>query len=187
MLLILTALGLILSGTAAAQGRQETVTVSGTIVDEDGQPAVGATVQIEGRAGIGAVADSKGYFRIAAPSGSVLKVSYIGYAEQTKTVDRNLVDWYVQLVPNSNYLEDAVVVGYGVQKKESIVGSISSVSADQLSDTGTQSITSALSGKVSGLLTTTTSGRPGGPTTLMIRGVSSFQGSNVPLVMVDGV
>ena len=188
--MVQTVIGLGLCWTADAQGRQDsakTVTVSGTVVDDAGIPAVGASVLVLGRTGMGTVADEKGYFKLAVPLGATLQVSYIGYVEQTRTVDRNLLDWYVQLEPDTNYLEDAVVVGYGVQKKESVVGSISSVSADQLSNTGTQSIMSALSGKVPGLLTTTSSGRPGGPTTLMLRGVSTFQGSNEPLVMVDGV
>lgn len=190
LLLVMTAVCLVFSGKAKAQDSQtsaKTITVSGTIVDEDGLPAIGASVVVVGRTGIGTVADAKGYFSLSVPVGSVLQVSYIGYADQTRTVNRNVVDWYVQLVPDSTYLDDAVVVGYGVQKKESIVGSISSVSADQLNNTGTQSLVSSLSGKVSGLLTTTTSGRPGGSTSLLIRGLSSFQGTNEPLVMVDGV
>lgn len=190
LLVLLTALSIAWCVTLDAQSRQETaknVTVCGTVVDEDGLPAIGASILVVGRTGVGTVTNEKGYFNISVPFGSVLNVSYIGYSDQTLTARKDVMDWYVQLELDNNFLEDAIVVGYGVQKKESIVGSISSVSADQLSNTGTQSLMSALSGKVSGLLTSTHSGRPGGTTTLMIRGLSTFQGNSDPLVMVDGV
>jgi len=180
-----------LAGTALAQNRQsaKTVTVSGTVVDETGQPAIAASVMVVGTSNVGVVTDAKGAFRITVPVGSTLRVSYMGYADQTRKVDENLLDWYVQLEVDENILEDAVVVGYGTQKKESIVGAISTVSSEQLVNTGTQQITTALSGKVSGLLMTTETGAPGQDNTSMIlRGVSSFSsGGNSPLVMVDGV
>lgn len=190
VIVILAALISSSSAMLHAQGSQETaknVTVSGTVVDELGLPAIGASVIVLGRTGMGTVTDEKGSFSISVPVGCTLSVSYIGYTDQKKTVESEMLDWYVELAPDTNYLEDAVVVGYGVQKKESIVGSISSVLSDQLSNTGTQNIMSALSGKVSGLLTTTTSGRPGGTTTMMIRGLSTFQDNSEPLVIVDGV
>ena len=191
-LLMLPALCLAFMATAQAQDRQssvQTVIVSGTVVDESGQPAVGATVSVDGRTGMGVVADSKGAFRIQAPVRSTLRVSYMGYADQTRTVTADLLDWQVQLAPDENFLEDAVVVGYGVQKKESVVGAISTVSAEQLSNTGTQDLASALTGKVSGMLTSVTNGAPGyESTSIMLRGLSSFSASgNSPLVLVDGV
>ena len=187
LVVLLVAFSVSWCSSLVAQDTSSTIIVSGTVVDEQGIPAIGASVLVVGRTGMGAVTDEKGSFRLSVPVGSTLNVSYIGYSDQTRVVKSDLLDWYVQLVPDNTYLEDAVVVGYGVQKKESIVGSISSVSADQLSNTGTQNIMSALSGKVSGLLTTTTSGRPGGSTSMMIRGLSTFQGNSAPLVMVDGV
>ena len=192
ILLLLTVLYCALSGTAWAQGQNsaKTYSVRGTVVDEGGMPAVGASILVVGRTGMGTVADEKGAFSITVPAGSVLAVSYVGYAEQTRTINRDVLDWFVQLEVDENFLEDAVVVGYGTQKKESIVGAISSVSSEQLSNTGTQDLKSALSGKVSGLLMTNPSGAPGSrevSSSMMLRGLSTFSGSNSPLVMVDGV
>lgn len=181
----------LLEGIAYAQPRssaEQTVIVKGVVVDEQGLPAIGAAIDVLEVKGLGTVADEKGAFTLEVPVESVLRVTYMGYAEQTRKVTRNTLDWYVQLELDENYLEDAVVVGYGVQKKESIVGAISTVSAGQLADTGTEDLISSLSGKVSGLLMTTESGAPGSETTMMLRGVSSFSDSgNSPLVLVDGV
>ena len=178
ILLLLTVLYCALSSPAWAQGQNsaKNYSVRGTVVDEGGMPAVGASILVVGRTGMGTVADEKGAFSITVPAGSVLAVSYVGYAEQTRTVNRDILDWFVQLEVDENYLEDAVVVGYGTQKKESIVGAISSVSAEQISNTGSQDLMTALSGKVSGLLMTTQSGAPGTAYTnsMMLRGLSTF-------------
>lgn len=190
LLFVLAVLSCAVAASTFAQNSSsaQTITVKGVVVDEEGLPAIGASVVVAGNATTGVVTDEKGAFAIKVPSGSILNVSYVGYADQSRKVTKDLLDWYIQLEVDSNYLEDAIVVGYGVQKKESIVGAISTVSADQLADAGTQDLTSALSGKVSGLLMTTESGAPGSTTTMMLRGVSSFSaGGNSPLVMVDGV
>jgi len=181
----------ILAGHADAQNRTssaKTVTVRGVVVDEQGLPAIGASIDVPAIQGLGTVADNKGAFTLKVPEGSVVRASYMGYADQTRKVTKDLLEWFVQLEPDENFLEDAVVVGYGVQRKESIVGAISTVSANQLSNTGTEDLVSSLSGKVSGLLMTSQSGAPGSETTMMLRGVSSFTaGGNTPLVLVDGV
>lgn len=190
-LLVLSVICCAMAVSANAQNSSsatQNITVKGVVVDEQGLPAIGASVLVAGSTSMGTVTDEKGSFTIKVPAGSVLNVSYVGYADQSRKVTRDLLDWYVQLEVDANFIEDAVVVGYGVQKKESIVGAISTVSAEKLADTGTQDITSALSGKVSGLLMTSESGAPGSETTMILRGVSSFSaGGNSPLVMVDGV
>lgn len=174
---------------AQDQSSAKTILVKGTVVDEEGLPAIGASVVAVGHTGLGVVVDEKGSFSLDVPEGCTVSISYVGYAEESRRITRNVLNWYVQLSLDENFLEDAVVVGYGVQKKESVVGAISTVSSDQLSNTGSQNLTSALSGKVSGLLMTTPTGAPGlDETTMMLRGVSSFsEGNNGPLVMVDGV
>lgn len=187
-LILLCAGQMVVQSQPTASGGGSPLTVKGVIVDEDGLPAIGASIFVAGRTDIGAVSDEKGEFTLAVPAESVLTVSYIGYTEQTLKVTRDILDWFVQLELDRNFIEDAIVVGYGVQKKESIVGAIASVSATQLENTGTQDLTTALSGKVAGLLMTTESGAPGSESTMILRGVSSFSaGGNSPLVMVDGV
>lgn len=176
-------LAMAVSQTAHAQGR---IVVKGTVVDEDGLPAIGAAVLVKGRPSEGAATDDKGSFQISVTSGSVLQVSCVGYQTQEKQFDKS-GDWFVSLEPDSEMLDDVVVVGYGTQEKQSVVGAISTVSSERISNTGTNSLMSALTGKVAGLMTSTANGAPGqDETTLMLRGLSSWNG-NAPLVLVDGI
>ena len=172
---------------AFAQDSSRKVTVTGTVVDETGLPAIGASVIVNGVTSQGAtMTDMDGRFKIDAPRGSSLQFTYVGYEVESRTVE-GPGDIFVTLKLSSTFLDEAVVVGYGVQTKESLVGAISTVSSEDLAHTGSNSIMSSLSGKVSGLKTTTNNGAPGEDnTTLMLRGLSSWNGST-PLVMVDGV
>ena len=189
LIIILGSIGLVVAAQTSS-GRRAFV-VSGTIVDDEGLPAMGATVALDGPSGTkgGVIADDKGRFSISVPPGGTIRVSYLGYADQTRIISGDISDWRVVLIPDENFIEDAVVVGYGVQKKESVVGAISTVSADQISRTGTNKLSTALTGKVSGLSATTLNGAPGeGETTLMLRGLSTFKaGNNSPLILVDGI
>ena len=182
-------LSLLLAGTgyADAQNSARKVTVTGTVVDETGLPAIGASVIVNGVPAQGAtMTDMDGRFKIDAPKGANLQFTYVGYEVQEKLVE-GPGDIYVALQLSSTFLDEAVVVGYGVQTKESLVGAISTVSSEDLVHSGSNSLMSSLSGKVSGLKTTTNNGAPGeDATTFMLRGVSSWNGST-PLIMVDGV
>lgn len=134
----------------------------------------------------GVATDIDGKYSFSFPSGSVLSVSSIGYDEVTKLCRRSET-WNVTLSESMEMLEDVVVIGYGVQKKESLVGSIAQVESEALINSGTTNVTNALAGKLSGVLTYTSSGQPGeDDATILIRGISSWNGSS-PLVMVDGV
>lgn len=163
------------------------VMVTGTVLDNLGQPAVGATIYVSNtKTPIGTVADEKGYFEINVPVKSQLVVSFMSCKNEVRTITEPC-SWYVELQEDDNFLSEVVVVGYGEQQRESLVGSISSVSASQITNTGTENILGALTGKVAGLQTTTTNGAPGEEnTTLMLRGLSSWNG-NSPVVLVDGV
>ena len=130
--------------------------------------------------------DEKGGFVFNVPSDATVQFSCIGYKPVEMSVARNL-DWLITMVEESVALEGTVVVGYGVQRKESVVGAITQVKAEDLEKTGTTDITSALAGKVSGLLVYSQNGAPGqSDATLILRGLSSWNGNN-PLVMVDGI
>ena len=165
------------------------VTVKGTVVDEASEPVAGAAVVVKGNPALGGViTDARGEFILNVPKGVTLTVSCIGFQEESRKIDQATV-WMVTLREDSTLLEDAVVVGYGVQKKESVVGAISQVKADVLEKSSFTSITNALAGKVSNLLSysANASGAPGeNMESLMIRGLSSWNG-NEPLVMVDGI
>lgn len=181
-----------LSGTgfqASAQNRSasKTVKIKGSVIDEDSKPVPGVAVLVKGHPEFGGtMTDEKGGFVFNVPSDATVQFSCIGYKPVEMSVARNL-DWMITMVEESVVLEGTVVVGYGVQRKESVVGAITQVKAEDLEKTGTSDITSALAGKVSGLLVYSQNGAPGqSDATLILRGLSSWNGS-APLVMVDGI
>lgn len=181
-----------LSGTgfqASAQNRSasKTVKIKGSVIDEDSKPVPGVAVLVKGHPEFGGtMTDEKGGFVFNVPSDATVQFSCIGYKPVEMSVARNL-DWMITMVEESVALEGTVVVGYGVQRKESVVGAITQVKAEDLEKTGTSDITSALAGKVSGLLVYSQNGAPGqSDATLILRGLSSWNGS-APLVMVDGI
>lgn len=161
--------------------------VTGTVMNENSQPVAGATIIVKGNPALGAtITDQKGAFRFEAPVGTVLQFSFVGYGSEEKTVDGSR-DWIVVMKESSQILEDVVVVGYGVQRKESVIGAISQITSEDLVTSGTSNITNALSGKIPGMLVYSTSGAPGeNDSSMLIRGLSSWNGSS-PLVMVDGI
>lgn len=181
-----------LSGTgfqASAQNRSasKTVKIKGSVIDEDSKPVPGVAVLVKGHPEFGGtMTDEKGGFVFNVPSDATVQFSCIGYKPVEMSATRNL-DWLITIVEESVALEGTVVVGYGVQRKESVVGAITQVKAEDLEKTGTTDITSALAGKVSGLLVYSQNGAPGqSDATLILRGLSSWNGNN-PLVMVDGI
>ena len=180
--LFLTLTLVLLSIGASAQ-----VTVTGNVSDESGEPIIGATV-MEALTTNGVVSDFDGNFKITVKNeNATLKISYIGMIAQSIRVgnQRNIK---VVLKDESQSINEVVVVGYGHQKKESVVGAISQVSADDLLNTPTANVTQAIAGKIPGVITTQTSGAPGmDDATINIRGRATFAGDGSPLVMVDGV
>ena len=162
-------------------------TITGTVVDSQGIPVIGATIILEGNQSVYALTDLDGNFTMQAPKTGRLVVSSIGYATLNVDLSGSQSNYSIVLKEDSILLDDVVVVGYGVQKKESVVGAISQVQGETLVNSGVSNITNALTGKLSGVTTMQSSGQPGNSDAeIVIRGVSSF-GSNSPLVLVDGV
>ena len=170
---------------AFAQGNK--IEVKGNILDLQSLPIPGVTIMVKGKPELGGtITDDQGNFSFSFPAGEVLQASCIGYVTVESRFARSS-DWFVTMEEDAMILEDVVVVGYGTQKKESVVGAISQVSSDALVNSGTTNVTNALAGKLSGVLTFQSSGTPGNSDAeIFIRGVSSWNGSG-PLVMVDGV
>lgn len=160
--------------------------VTGTVVDSNNEPLIGATVRILGTS-TGTITDFDGKFIInVTKENPVIEVSYIGY-ETKKVRYRGQKTLLVVLSEEQTVLEEVVVVGYGTQKKESVVGAISQVGSKALVDAGSPNITNAIAGKLSGVMTMQTSSKPGASDAeIVIRGVSSWNG-NQPLVLVDGI
>ena len=161
-------------------------TVSGLLTESTGDPIIGATVKISGKQG-GVVTDLDGRYSIKVSDGDELVFSYIGFETEKRKVKKGQATINVQMQMSSSNLEDVVVVGYGQQKKESVVSSVSVISGEDL-HVSSRSLNNSLAGKVSGLLAVQRSGEPGwDDAKFWIRGVSSYAGGTDPLVIVDGV
>lgn len=151
--------------------------------DANGDPVIGATIKVKGTTG-GAVTDVDGNFTLDAPIGSELEISSIGYVKQVIKAKGNLA---VILKDDSQTLNELVVVGYGVQKKENLTGAVSSVNAEQLASRPVSSISSALAGEMPGVTAVQTTGAPGSQNaSITVRGKNSINSAS-PLVIVDGV
>lgn len=162
--------------------------VGGTVSDSGGNPLPGVVAIIKGSPDIGAVTDVQGNFRIAAAPGDVISISYIGYEPVEYIVgSQSHID--IVLQDSHRDIDEVVVVGYGVQKKETLVGSVAVVRGSDLVQAPVSNISNALVGRVPGLSSVQFSGEPGdNATTLYIRGVATMSGGNSsPLVMLDGV
>ncbi len=160
-------------------------TVTGKVIDETGNGMPGATVQLKGTTK-GTVTDINGSFSLSVPvKDAVLVFSYVGYTTQEITVgDQNVIE--VNLKPEVQSLEQVVVVGYGVQKKSLVTGSISKIDSKDITTLPAARIDQALQGKTAGVYIAQSSGAPGGAMSVKIRGNSS-DGKNEPLYIVNGV
>jgi TonB-linked SusC/RagA family outer membrane protein len=172
---------LLLAQVAGAQ-----IGLTGQITDAaSGDPIIGATVSLKGAAR-GTISDIDGRFRMEVPGeDAVLVFAYTGYLPQEITVGKQL-EINVLLQENNSILEEVVVVGYGAQKRSSISGAVSSISAEEISELPVLRTEQALQGRVAGVSVTQNSGSPGSPLTVRVRGTSSI-GSSDPLYIVDGI
>ncbi|KJF43545.1 hypothetical protein LH29_15185 [Draconibacterium sediminis] len=163
--------------------------ITGTIVDETNFPLPGVSIVVKGTT-TGTVTDVNGNFNIEVPVNSVVVVSYIGFGSQEFVISGENAEFNIILKEETENLEEVVVVGYGVQKKETVTGSLSSVSAEELVEQPVSDVTQALAGRLPGLIANQSGGRPGkDAATIKIRGISTLDagaGSN-PLVLIDGI
>ncbi|MCC8144348.1 MAG: TonB-dependent receptor [Tannerellaceae bacterium] len=166
---------------AFAQGRE----VSGTILDDTGEPLIGVNVIVKGTTN-GTITDFDGNFTLSGVNtGDVISASYIGYLPQEVTVgNQNVLN--IVLKSDTQTLDEVVVVGYGIQKKSDVTGSVSSISSEALTAKGATSVMESMQGTVPGVDISQSSTRPGAGFNIQIRGKSSMQGGN-PLYIVDGV
>ena len=162
--------------------------ISGKVADAGtGEAIIGATIY-DTRSHVGVITDAEGNFRIeVATFPSELKISYVGYEQQTIRVkggdDAHLV---VSLKEEGQKLDESVVVGYGTQKRTQLTGSVTKVKADIFETSQSATLDGALSGQVAGLNVTASSGQPGADSQIRIRGGNSVNASNEPLYVIDG-
>jgi TonB-linked SusC/RagA family outer membrane protein len=162
--------------------------ITGNVSDMNGDPLIGLTVTLKDHPQTGVTTDPDGNYSIAVPdANTVLLFSYIGYAKREETVgNRRVIN--VILQEDVGQLDEVVVVAYGTQKRESVVGAITTVTPAQLKIGTSRSLSNNLAGTVAGIIGVQRSGEPGYDNSdFWIRGISSFQGSGNPLVLVDGI
>nr|MCR5395480.1 SusC/RagA family TonB-linked outer membrane protein [Bacteroidales bacterium] len=168
-----------LSSTAYAQNTKK---ITGTVVDETGEPVIGANIRVQGT-NKGATTDIEGRFSIDANSSQKLEISFIGYATQVVDATPNLT---VTLSEDFNSLEDVVVIGYGVQKKKLLTGATAQVKGDDIAKLNTSNPLQAMQGQTPGMSVVSNSGQPGEGMSVKIRGLGTI-GSGSPLYIIDGI
>lgn len=169
---------------ASAAPQDQTIQVKGQIVDEKGEPLIGASVKVKDST-TGTVTDLDGNFQLNVNANATLVVSYLGYKNREVAVRGRAILEPVQLESDNNVLDQVVVVGYGTQKKADLTGSVSIVNAEEMKKVSNSNISTMLEGKVAGVQITS-DGQPGADPSVRIRGIGSF-GSTAPLYVIDGV
>ena len=159
-------------------------TATGTVTDNDGEPLIGATVLVKNHPGTGTATDIDGKFSIDVPANSTLVFKYIGYVERELPAAKNME---VMLQPDNNSLDELVVIGYGTVKRKDLTTAVSTVGEDALANRPIVSAAQAIQGKAPGVAVQMPTGAPGSGMTVRVRGTTSFNGSNEPLYVVDGV
>lgn len=180
LLCFLTAVSISIPWFGFAQSRS----VSGTVIDETSMPLPGVSVLIKGTTR-GTATNADGQFNLVCDPEDVLVFSFVGYQPKEVTIG-NESFLQITLEEDISTLMEVVVIGYGEVRKSDLTGAMSTVKGDNLNRTPTASVDQLLQGKAAGLQVITTSGEPGAGATIRIRGLSSFNGSNSPLMVVDG-
>lgn len=162
----------------------QNITVKGTVLDENNDPVMGATVRLKNDATKGAITDMDGRFTLQAKTGELILITYVGYKDQEVKAAPTLS---ITLVPNDQLLDEVMVVAYGTSKKSSFTGSATSVNADQLTTSKTESVDKALAGRLSGVQVASPTGDPGSAGKIQIRGIGSITGNTQPLYVIDGI
>lgn len=174
--------GLVAPGMMTMAVAQNSQKITGTVVDEFGDPVIGANIRVKG-SNAGAITDPDGKFSVEAKSGATLEVSFIGFATQTVTAAPGMK---VTLKEDAQSLDDVVVVGYGVQKKKLITGATIEVKGDAIQKLSTTQVLGALQSQTPGVNIQANSGQPGDGFKIAIRGAGT-NGDTKPLYVIDGV
>lgn len=173
---------LFLSATVAFS---QNIQVKGTVIDANGDPVPFASIQLKGTK-TGTSTDENGNYTLSAPKNGTLIFSSIGYQTNEVHINSKLIVDCV-LNQDTDYLDDVVVVAYGVAKKESIVGAVSQVNSKDIEKRSTSSVSAVLEGSAPGIRVNNSYGEPGSDASIRIRGFGSINGTNAPLYVMDGV
>ncbi len=168
--------------SAITQNNKKTIT--GTIVDNNGEPIIGANIFVKGTTN-GTITDIDGRFALEVPEKGILQISYIGFnTYETNIGDKEVFD--ISLSEDTQKIDEVIVVGYGSQKKINVTSAISSVKGDVLLQAPTTNLSNSIVGRLPGLIAVQGNGKPGSSSSISIRGASTF-GNNSALVIVDGI
>lgn len=165
--------------------QQQTKKITGVVTDQTGETVIGANVSVKGTA-VGTITNLDGEFSLDVPAGSTLQVSYIGYVSQEIQVGNQSI-FTIVLNEDTQALDEVVVVGYGVQKKSDVTGSVTSVSKERLGKLPVTNVLQAVQGAAAGVTITQTSGIPGDAPDALVRGRNSINANSGPYIVVDGV
>ncbi len=186
VILLLCCVAAFLFGTGFVSAQNKLIEIEGQVTDKDKQPLVGVTIVISGQH-TGTTTDSNGRYAIKTKSGDLLQFSFIGYKSQTIAAQPSQTTLNVVMQDDNQALEEVVVIGYGTVQKKDLTGSIESLGGKELSKAMVINPAEALNGRVSGVVVTKSSNRPGSDMRIEIRGKNSFNFSNEPLYVIDGV
>lgn len=165
--------------------QQQDQKLKGQVIDATtGEPVIGVNVLVKGTTN-GTITDIDGKYELNAPTGAILQISFIGY--KTVEIAATTSEQTIKLHEDTETLDEVVVVGYGVQKKESLTGAMSTLKENRLKDVTTPTVENMLNGKVSGVYVAPGSGQPGSNGAVQIRGRATLSGSTSPLWVIDGV
>lgn len=158
--------------------------ISGTVVDENGEPVIGANVSIKGTTN-GTITDLDGHFTLDAAPGQTMQISYIGYTQREQVITSRS-SYQISMTEDTRALDEVVVIGYGVVRKADLTGAVGSLKGESIAERKTTQLSQALQGAMPGVMVTRTNNAPGAGATIKIRGVTTI-GNSDPLVIVDGV
>lgn len=178
------------AGGDKGRTRNETAmrTISGRVLDETGEPMIGASVSLKNNPAIGVATDIDGNFTLSIPAGAAdLNVSYIGYAPVTSRVTASQNSLTIKLDKQLNTLDDVVVVGYGVQNKRDVTTAITSIKAEDFKKSSSADFREAMAAKMPGVQVVQLGGDPSGNVSVRVRGIQSATSGNDPLYVIDGV
>lgn len=175
---------LILPATELKGNSKSNKQIKGTVTDKNGEPIIGANISVKGTT-IGTITDIDGLFSLDVPEDATILISYIGYNPQEISI-KNKSNINIQLLEDTQALEEVVIVGYGTQKKVNLTGSIATVKAEDIQDIPASNLSNALSGRLAGVNITQSAGKPGGGSSVSIRAEGTWN-STAPLYVIDGV
>ena len=177
--LLTLVVGLFLSIGAFAQQ----IIVKGIVKDTTGEPVIGATVVVKGTTN-GVMTDFDGNFQLKVNQGEIIQISFIGYQTQElpAAAQMNII-----MKEDTELLDEVVVIGYGTTKKNDLTGSVTAIKPDEMNKGLVTNAQDMMQGKIAGVNVTSASGTPGAGATIRIRGGSSLNASNDPLIVIDGL